>query len=66
MGGEAPLLKGGEVLAILGGEAGMVVVDLVVVPGNDPRARCVVCLEVWVGFVERVSRSVLVESRDLG
>ncbi len=53
---------GGE----LGDEAGVVVLDLVVVPGDDPRARGVDALQRRVALVLPVAVAVVVERDQLG
>ena len=52
-------------LCVLGHRAGIVVVDLVVVPGHDPGAGGVGGLEVGIGPVERVAVPVVGERRHL-
>jgi len=52
-------------LAVLGRLVGPVVVDLVVVPGDDPREARMGGLEVGVGLVLRVAVAVVLERRDL-
>src|SRR5690606_27311414 len=50
-----------EVAAVLGEAAGVVVLDLVVVPGQRPGAAQMGGLEVGVGLVLGVAEAVLVE-----
>ena len=67
VGGGAALEIGGVRLAFAAGViTGVVVADLMVVPGDDPRGDGVGALEGGVGFVEGVAGAVIVELDDLG
>ena len=58
---------GGVGLAFAAGVvAGVVVADLVVVPGDDPGGEGVGALEGGIGFIEPVAGAVVVELDDLG
>src|SRR5258708_814413 len=61
VGGWAPHEKPLARHAVFGPVVGIVVVDLVIVPGEDPRESEVRALQVGVALVEGITRAVLVE-----